>query len=79
MVGSISIGYWIAHGAFWMLIAFAWAELARRTVAVLLLLWLAGYLLSGSLDLGAPLFVSYLALLDVVLVLAIFKGDVRLT
>jgi len=79
MVGSISIGYWIAHGAFWLLIALALAELERRTIAIVLALWVGGYLLFHSLAIGAPLFVTYVAVLDIVLVLAIFKGDVRLT
>ena len=79
MVGSIAAGYWIAHAAFWLLIVIAAAERGVRRVAVFIVLWLIGYAGSGWLQQGTPLFVSYVALLDVVLVLLIFKGDVRLT
>lgn len=79
MTGSIGAGYWIAHGAFWMLLVFAATERGRRMVAVFLALWLAGYLLLRTLSQGTPLFASYVALLDVALVFAVFRGDVRLT
>jgi hypothetical protein len=79
MVGSIAAGYWIAHGAFWLLIAFAAAELGFRRAIVFVTLWVIGYAGSGWLQQGAPLFVSYVALLDIVLVLVVFKGDMRLS
>jgi hypothetical protein len=79
MIGSVGIGYWIAHGAFWLLLAFAASERGRRTLVVFLALWLAGYLALGMLSQGAALFVSYVALLDIGLVFAVFRGDVRLT
>jgi len=79
MIGSIGAGYWIAHGAFWMLLAFAASERGRRTAGVFLALWLAGYLLLRTMSQGTPLFVSYVALLDIALVFTAFRGDVRLT
>jgi hypothetical protein len=79
MIGSIGAGYWIAHGAFWMLLAFAASERGRRTAGVFLALWLAGYLLVRTMSQGTPLFVSYVALLDIALVFTAFRGDVRLT
>ena len=79
MIGSLSIGYWVAHLAFWILIAFGAAVLGTRRVAVFLALWLAGYAGSLWLQQGASLFMSYVAVLDIVLVLMVFKGDIRLT
>ena len=79
MVGSIGAGYWIAHGAFWLLLAFAARERGRRAVCVFAALWLAGYLFLRTLPQGVPLFVSYVAVLDIALVFAVFRGDVRLT
>ena len=76
---SLSIGYWIAHGAFWVLTAFAAATSGARRAMVFVALWLAGYAGSAWLDQGASLFVSYVAILDIVLVLMVFKGDIRLT
>ena len=48
-------------------------------MAVFAALWLAGYLLLRTLPQGVPLFVSYVAVLDIALVFAVFRGDVRLT
>jgi hypothetical protein len=79
MVGSIAAGYWIAHGAFWLLMVFAAVELGPRRLAVFGALWLIGYAGSGWLHQGTALFVSYVAMLDVALVLFVFKGDVRLS
>jgi hypothetical protein len=79
MVGSIGVGYWIAHGVFWLLIVFALSESRTRLAPVFVGLWLIGYAGSGWISQGAALFVSYVALLDVALVLALFRGDVRLT
>ena len=79
MTGSVWLGYWIAHGAFWMLIAFAFVESGGRRVAVFLALWLLGYIGTGWLQSGAQFFLSYVAVLDIALVLMVFKGDVRLS
>jgi hypothetical protein len=79
MTGSVWVGYWVAHGAFWMLMTFAFYELGGRKVAVFLALWFLGYIGTGSLQAGAQLFLSYVAVLDIALVLFVFKGDVRLS
>jgi hypothetical protein len=78
MIGSLSIGYWVAHLAFWMLIAFGAAFLGTRRVAVFIALWLVGYVGSMWVQQGASLFMSFVAVLDIVLVLIVFKGDVRI-
>jgi hypothetical protein len=41
-------------------------------------LWGIGYVVSGWLMIGSMLFTSYVAVLDIVLVLLVFKGDVQL-
>ena len=79
MVGSVAAGYWIAHGAFWVLVVYAAVELGARRVALVIALWLIGYGGSAWLPQGGPLFVSYVAVLDIALVLMVFKGDIRLT
>jgi hypothetical protein len=79
MVGSIAVGYWIAHGAFWLLMAFAALERGARTVVAFAVLWLVGYAGSAWLTQGTPLFVSYVAILDIALVLLVFRSDVRLS
>jgi hypothetical protein len=78
-VGSVSAGYWIAHGAFWVLLVFSAAERAARRIAIFVALWLIGYVGSGWLPEGTALFMSYVAVLDIALVFLVFKGDIRLT
>jgi hypothetical protein len=57
-----------------------WEELKARGIVVYLALWTAGlYGLPYVHPLGAAMFSSYVALLDLALVILIFKGDVRLT
>ena len=70
----------IAHIAFFaLLLAGIWMrELTGRRVVVFLLLWLAGLVGLSFLTYGALLFTAYVAVLDVVLVLMIFKGDVTI-
>jgi hypothetical protein len=79
-VGS-AIAAWIAHVTFWLLLAYGWfwEELGLRSVSIVLGLWLAGWLGLPYAPIGAPLFPSLVAVLDVALVLLIFKGDLRLT
>jgi hypothetical protein len=78
---SSGIAAWIAHLAFWILLPYGWfwEELRGLGVAVFLVLWAAGFFgLQYISSLGGALFSSYVALLDIVLVFIIFKGDVRL-
>ena len=79
MVGSALIGGWIAHAAFWIVIAIA-AEGARyRLTAIFIGLWLIGYAAARSAAFGAAWFMPYVAALDIALVLIVFKSDIRLT
>jgi hypothetical protein len=78
---SSGVAAWIAHLAFWMLVPYGWfwEELRGAGVAVFLTLWAAGFFLLPLISpLGAALFPSYVALLDIALVFIIFKGDIRL-
>lgn len=79
MVGSAAIGYWIAHAAFWILLAIGATVLRVRHIAIFIALWLAGYLGLRELQTGSSWFMSYVAVLDVALVLIVFKGDLRIT
>jgi hypothetical protein len=80
MVGSISIGFWIAHAAFWLLLIVALAVESRIKLALrYIALWAAGYIGSSWLPSASAWFLSYVAALDIALVLFLFRGDIRLT
>jgi hypothetical protein len=78
---SAGVAALIAHVGFWVLLAYGWfwEEVGPRAIAVFLLLWLGGMFALRMIAQGEAIFSSYVALLDVALVLMIFKGDVRLT
>lgn len=81
MMDSATIAAFIAHFTFWVLLPYGWfwEEITSRGVAVFLALWVAGlYGLPYLLPYGAAGFSSYVAVLDIVLVFLLFKGDVRL-
>lgn len=80
-MGSTAIGGWIAHAAFWalMLLGAISGELRAKPAGTFLILWLAGLAGLQYIPYGAGLFASFVAVLDVALVLIVFKGDVRLT
>ena len=73
---------WIAQLVFWalLMIGFAFQELSAKSAGVFLALWVLGYV-------GLPripwmwnlLFTPYVAVLDIVLVALVLKGDVRLS
>jgi hypothetical protein len=81
MIGSPAIGGFIAFWGFWILLALAWLreELRVPGIAMFFLLWLVGYVGLRYVPLIGSLFTSYVACLDIALVLVIFKSDVRLT
>jgi hypothetical protein len=68
----------IAHILFWILLLIGASEIGRRGCAVYVVLWLIGYLGSGWILSGGFLFLSYVAVLDIALVIHVFQGDVRL-
>ncbi len=81
-MGSSAAAGWVAHIVFWVLLVRGTATdgLSRRGAGIFALLWLAGFLLLPRIAWWTgPFVTSWTAILDVVLVFVIFKGDVRLT
>jgi len=80
-MGSAGVAAWVAQIAFWILVPYGWfsGELSLRAVAAFVTVWVAGLFGLPYLPYGAALFSSYVAVIDIVLVFAIFKGDVRLS
>ncbi len=82
MVGSPAIAAAIAQFAFWVLLALGlyYGELTWKRVVVFLILWALGSLGLPRVSSNSGLFVpSWIAVLDVALVLLVFKRDIRLT
>ena len=67
----------IAHVVFWVLLAAGWDELPRPLWLTFLAAWIVGYVLARTAAYGGY-FAPSVAVVDVVLVFLIFKGDVRL-
>lgn len=78
---SAGIAAAIARWGFWFLLAYGWAwgELTPRRISLFAVVWLLGWLGFPLLTYGDALFTAFVALLDVVLVLMIFKGDVKIS
>ncbi len=68
----------IAHVVFWAVLLVGARGLGLRAVAVFALLWIGGFVGARWLPGGDFLFASYAAVLDIVLVLLVFRGDVSL-
>jgi hypothetical protein len=79
-MGSAAFGGLIAHAAFWILLLRAYFadEIGIRGCVIALALWCIGYFALPHVP-YAPPFATYIAIIDIALVLLIFKGDVRLT
>lgn len=77
MMSSVGIAAWIAHIAFAVLLVLGWNEFGRSRV-IFPLLWMAGYLAQSYVPDGPPLFAPFVAVMDIVLVFMVFKGDVSL-
>lgn len=69
----------VAVWGFWALLVLGWwiDELRLSAIAIFIVLWILGFVGLRSLSLGA-FFLPYVALLDVALVLVVFKSDVKL-
>jgi hypothetical protein len=81
-MGSVSVAAWIARLAFPILLLSGWmrGELSPKRTGLFLVLGLVAWIGLPRIVPNGELFVtSVLALLDVVLVLIVFKGDVRLS
>jgi hypothetical protein len=81
-MGSPGLAAWIAQIAFWTLLALGvWTEeVTPRGAALFVGVWLAGVLGLPRISWWTgPFVTSYVAVVDIVLVFIVFKGDVRLT
>jgi hypothetical protein len=80
-MGSAAMAALIAHSAFWFLLAYGSfsGEIKGRRLAAFLTLWAGGLLGLPHLPFGTALFPSYVALLDIALVLVVVKGDLPIT
>ena len=79
MIGSPLVGWWIAHVAFWVLMALAARDRRWRTIGVIGALWIAGSIASGQVAALSLFFMSYVAVLDIALVFIVLKRDIRIT
>jgi hypothetical protein len=79
-MGSAAAAGIIAQAVFLglLVLGFAYGEFSARRTAVFLCLWLAGLIGSSYVAYWFP-FSSYVAILDITLVLLILKGDVKLS
>jgi membrane-associated PAP2 superfamily phosphatase len=80
-MGSITVAAFAARALFVGLLAYAYVrgELKRKTLAVFILLGLGVYVGLSRIPNGARFVTSALAVIDIALVFAIFRGDVRIT
>jgi hypothetical protein len=77
MIGTPLVAAWLAHVAFWVLLALA-AKAARwRILGVFLALWVIGYVASGEVAALSLFFMPFVAVLDIALVFIVLKRDVR--
>jgi hypothetical protein len=79
MIGSPLVGWWIAHVAFWVLLALALRDRRWWTIGVIGTLWIAGYIASSQVAALSLFFMPYVAVLDVALVFSVLRRDMRLT
>ena len=80
MIGSQAAGAWIAQLVFWAVIGLGvfTDSLNKKVAAVFVALWIAGYF--GLPRISWGLFITpYVAVVDIVLVFLVFKGDIRLS
>ena len=79
MIGSPLVGWWIAHVAFWVLLALAVRARRWRTIGAFVLLWIVGYIASGQIAALNLFFMPFVAVLDIALVFIVLQRDIRLT
>jgi hypothetical protein len=82
MAGTPVIGGVVAQLAFWVILArgVVGGELRPALALVFVALWIAGALgIPRISPFAGPVVTSFVAVLDIVLVFAVFKGDVPLT
>ena len=82
MTGAPVVAAWIAQIVFWavMVLGYATGALQLRLTVSFLILWLIGYFgLPQLTSVGALLDTPYVAVLDIALILVVFRGDLRLS
>jgi hypothetical protein len=79
MIGSPLVAWWIAHVAFWVLLALAARDRRWRLIGIFAVLWVIGYIASGQVAALSMFFMSYVAVLDIALVFSVLKRDIRIT
>jgi hypothetical protein len=77
-MGSVGVAALIAQVVFVVVLIIGWEDLGSRGAVFFLVLWLVAFVGREYVPYGPLLFTPYLAILDIVLVLILFKGDVRL-
>ena len=81
MISSVTVAGLIAAVAFWVIVALgiAFGEIGRKGASIALILWAAGFFgLPRLLQYGGAFVAPYVAVLDIVLAIIVFKGDVQL-
>lgn len=79
-MGPSGVAALVAHIAFWVILAYGWywQEVSDRAVVLFVALWAGGFFGLPYLPSGDGLFSSYVAVLVIVLVFLVFKGDLPL-
>lgn len=75
---SVAILGWIGKAAFWVLLFVGREELGWKGIGVFVALWSVGWLALRNVSTGPLWFQAVVAVLDVALVLIVFRGDVRI-
>jgi len=82
MIGPPALVVWIAQVVFWAVLALGLVtdSLSLRSAGLFVLLWLVGFSVIPRLSSSSGLFATpYMAVIDIALVLVVFKGDVPLS
>lgn len=75
MLGLLDIPFF----AFWILLFLGREKLGLRGIAIAIGVWVVVRLIFAVMPIPPSLFVTALAVMDIVLVLIVFGGDVRIT
>jgi hypothetical protein len=80
-MGSAAAGSFIAHLVFWTLVIWGLVtrEMSARAAALVVTLYFGAMVGLDYLPYGPSVFPSIVAVIDIVLVFVLFKGDVHLT
>jgi hypothetical protein len=78
-MGSSGCYVWLVGLVFWGLLWYGRDDLGPKWTWTLVFLWLAGWGISTLLPGFSGFFMPVVALLDIVLVLVVFQGDVRIS